>query len=55
MKFFYSALKTVYGPTTLGSTSLLSPGEKTLITGKEKILNAERTSLQCSLLAIYHQ
>ncbi|KAK7091340.1 hypothetical protein V1264_009034 [Littorina saxatilis] len=38
MKNFYDALKEVYGPTTSGSSPLLSADGITLITDKEKIL-----------------
>ena len=38
MKNFYDSLKEVYGPTTSGSSPLLSADGSTLITDKEKIL-----------------
>ena len=38
MKNFYSALKAVYGPTSAGSSPLLSADGNTLISDKEKIL-----------------
>ena len=38
IKQFYSALKTVHGPTTSGSFPFLSPDGQMLITDKEKVL-----------------
>ena len=38
MKNFYSALKAIYGPTSSGSSPLLSADGKVLITDKEKVL-----------------
>ena len=49
LKNFYSALKTVYGPTSSGSSSLFSADENVLITDKEKILERWAKHFKCVL------
>ena len=49
MKNFYSALKTVYGPTSSGSSPLLSADGNILITDKEKVLERWAEHFNCVL------
>ena len=56
MKNFYAGLKEVYGPTSSGSSPLLSADGSSLITDKDKILEcwAEHFS-SCFQQAFFHQ
>ena len=49
LKNFYSAFKTVYGPTSSGSSSLFSADGNVLITDKKKVLNRWAEHFNCVL------
>ena len=49
LRNFYNALKTVYGPTSSGSSSLFSADGNVLITDKEKVLERWAEHFNCVL------
>ena len=49
LKNFYNAVKTVYGPTSSGSSSLFSADGNVLITDKEKVLERWAEHFNCVL------